>query len=166
LNVRAMSAAISLRPVGPGEEAFLYRVYASTREEELALTGWDAPQKEAFLRMQFHAQHRYYQEQFPDASFQIILRDGAPAGRLYLGRWASEIRIIDIALLPEHRNAGIGSALLGEILAEADRAGKPVSIHVERFNPALRLYERLGFTRAGDNGVYYLLERPPRAALP
>jgi ribosomal protein S18 acetylase RimI-like enzyme len=161
-----MSAAISLRPVGPGEEAFLYRVYASTRVEELALTSWDEPQKEAFLRMQFNAQHKYYQEQFPDASYLIILRDGVPAGRLYLGRWESEIRIIDITLVPEHRNAGIGTFLLGELFAEGDQAGKPVSIHVERFNPALRLYERLGFTQVADQGVYYLMERRPRAAVP
>jgi GNAT superfamily N-acetyltransferase len=161
-----MNAAITLRPVGPGEEAFLYRVFASTREEELARTGWDASQKEAFLRMQFHAQHRYYQEQFPDASYQLILRDGVPAGRLYVGRWESEIRIIDISLLLEHRNAGIGTFLLGEIFAEGDRAGKPVSIHVERFNPALRLYERLGFEQVADQGVYYLMERRPRVAVP
>jgi ribosomal protein S18 acetylase RimI-like enzyme len=161
-----MSSAITLRPVGPGEEAFLYRVFASTRVEELALTSWDAPQKEAFLRMQFHAQHRYYQEQFPNASYQVILRDGVPAGRLYLGRWESELRIIDIALLPEHRNAGTGTFLLGEILAEGDRVGKKVSIHVERFNPAQRLYERLGFVRVADLGVYYLLERPPAESPP
>src|SRR5262249_39352148 len=109
------------------------------------------------------AQHRYYQEQFPGAAFDVILRNGQPAGRLYVDRRAEEIRIIDIALLPEHRRAGIGRGLLEEVLAEATQTSKPVRIHVERFNPALRLYERLGFQRIGDTGVYFLMEWLPRA---
>ena len=156
-----MDKAITLRPIQPGDEEFLYRVYASTREAELALVDWDAAQKEAFLRMQFAAQHAYYQEHYADAAFQVILADGRPAGRLYVARWPDEIRIVDIALLPEHRNAGIGTALLRELLAEGTRAGKPVSIHVERFNPALRLYARLGFTSIADKGVYVLMQWSP-----
>lgn len=152
---------ITLRPITPDDEAFLYRVYASTREAELALVDWDDAQKEAFLRMQFTAQHRYYQEHYPDAAFQIILAGGQPAGRLYIDHWPEEIRIVDIALLPEWRNAGIGTALLEGILQEAEDEGKPVSIHVERFNPAMSLYERLGFTPTGERGVYYLMERLP-----
>ncbi len=156
-----MDKAITLRPIEPDDEEFLYRVYAGTREVELAQVDWDAGHKEAFLRMQFTAQHQYYQEHYAGAAFQVILADGRPAGRLYVARWPDEIRIVDIALLPEHRNAGIGTALLRDLLAESARAGKPVSIHVERFNPALRLYERLGFTSIADKGVYLLLECSP-----
>jgi ribosomal protein S18 acetylase RimI-like enzyme len=87
--------------------------------------------------------------------------DGEPAGRLYLFRGDREIRIVDIALLPEHRGNGAGSSLLRDVLAEADAGGKRVTIHVERANPALRLYERLGFSIAEDRGVYLFLERPP-----
>jgi ribosomal protein S18 acetylase RimI-like enzyme len=152
----------SLRPANPTDREFLFRVYASTRTEELAPVPWDEHQKAAFLRMQFDAQDRHYHEHFPDAAFQVVVRDGQPAGRFYVARWAKEIRIVDIALLPEHRDAGIGTALLRELFAEADRAGKPVSIHVERFNPALRLYERLGFRRVVDKDVYVLMERAPR----
>ena len=158
-----MDKAITLRPIEPDDEEFLYRVYAGTREVELAQVDWDAGQKEAFLRMQFTAQHQYYQEHYAGAAFQVILADGRPAGRLYVARWPDEIRIVDIALLPEHRNAGIGTALLKDLLAEGARAGKPVSIHAERFNPALRLYERLGFTSIVDKGVYLLLEWAPAA---
>ena len=158
-----MDKAITLRPIEPDDEEFLYRVYAGTREAELAQVAWDAAQKEAFLRMQFTAQHQYYQEHYAGAAFQVILADGRPAGRLYVARWPDEIRIVDIALLPEYRNAGIGTALLRDLLAEGARAGKPVSIHVERFNPALRLYERLGFTSITDKGVYLLLEWAPAA---
>lgn len=83
--------------------------------------------------------------------------DGRPAGRLYVARWPAEIRIVDISLLPEHRGHGIGTALLGDLTAEAAAAGTPLTIHVERFNPALRLYQRLGFVAVGDAGVYLLL---------
>jgi ribosomal protein S18 acetylase RimI-like enzyme len=125
------------------------------------LVAWDAAQKEAFVRMQFTAQHSHYQQHYPDAAFDIILVNGQPAGRLYVDRWTKEIRIVDIALLPEYRNAGIGTTLLKGILEEATQAGKPVSIHVERFNPALHLYERLGFSTISENGVYYLMEWVP-----
>jgi ribosomal protein S18 acetylase RimI-like enzyme len=159
-----MTDSITLRPVAEGDESFLYQVYASTRQEELAPVPWTEAQKAAFLRMQFEAQRRHYRENYPDAAFLVILRGGRPAGRLYVDRRPEGIRIIDIALLPEHRGVGIGTALLAEILAEGDREGKPVSLHVEHFNPALRLYERLGFRRIEDTGVYYLLERPPGGA--
>ena len=124
---------------------------------------WDKKQKDAFLRAQFDAQDHWYRENYIGASFDVVLVDGERAGRLYLNRGDSEIRIVDIALLPEHRGNGVGSALLRDLLAEADVAGKRVTIHVERLNPALRLYERLGFSVAEDKGVYLFLERPPAA---
>ena len=124
---------------------------------------WDAATKDAFVRMQFTAQDSYYRQQFPDTSFDIVMVDGVPAGRLYVDRRDAEIRIIDIALLPEHRGNGIGTSLLRDLLAEADAAGKSVTIHVERLNPALRLYERLGFSLAEDKGIYLFLERTPRS---
>jgi ribosomal protein S18 acetylase RimI-like enzyme len=123
---------------------------------------WDDAQKDAFLRMQFDAQDAWWQENYADASFDVILVEGEPAGRLYVHRGPSEIRIVDIALLPEHRGNGIGTRLLEELLAEGDASAKSVTIHVERMNPALRLYARLGFSLAEDKGVYLFLERPPR----
>ena len=140
------------------DHEFLYRVYASTRQEELAAVPWTAEQKEAFLRSQFDLQHQHYQKYYGDAEFDIILRDGKPAGRLYVHRSPEEIRIVDIALLPEHRGAGIGSSLLQDVLTEAAGTGKRVSIHVEQFNPAMRLYERLGFTKQEEVGVYFRME--------
>jgi ribosomal protein S18 acetylase RimI-like enzyme len=152
---------LTLRPAGPGDGEFLYRVYASTRSEELEPVPWDEAQKEAFLRAQFGAQDRWYREHYRQATYAVIVVDGGPAGRLYVHRGDAEIRIVDIALLPEHRGNGVGTSLLGDLLAEADAAGKRVTIHVERLNPALRLYERLGFSVAEDKGVYLFLERPP-----
>jgi ribosomal protein S18 acetylase RimI-like enzyme len=136
-------------------------VYASTREEELVTVPWDDAQKAAFLRQQFDAQDAWWRENYADASFDVIVVDGEPAGRLYVHRGPSDIRIVDIALLPEHRGGGIGTSLLEELSAEADAAGKSLTIHVERMNPALRLYGRLGFSVAEDKGVYLFLERPP-----
>ncbi len=142
-----MSTATTLRPITPEDQAFLRRVYASTRAEEMAVVPWSEGEKEDFLRFQFDAQHRYYQEQFPRAAFDLILRRGEPIGRLYVDRREDEIRLIDIALLPGHRGGGLGGAIMGEILAEGAAAGKLVRIHVEHDNPAMRLYRRLGFEK-------------------
>jgi GNAT superfamily N-acetyltransferase len=151
-------AALALRPIRPDDAPFLLSVYASTRETELALVSWDSAQKAAFVRMQFDAQHAYYQEQYADASFDIVLVDGQRAGRLYVRYGSDEFRIVDVALLPEFCNRGIGTALLKRLQSEAAAVGKPVRIHVERFNPALRLYERLGFRQIEDKGVYLFME--------
>lgn len=149
---------ITLRPITPEDEAFLCRVYASTREEELAVVPWDEAQKAAFLQMQFQAQHAFYAANYTRAQFDVILLDDVPVGRLYVDRREHEIRIVDIALLPDYRRQGIGTLLLQEILAEGAVRGVPVTIHVEMNNPALALYRRLGFRHAADHGLYYLLQ--------
>lgn len=155
-----MSGAVLLRPATDADLSFLLRLYASTRAEELAAVDWPAEQRDAFVRQQFEAQHAWYREQYVGASFDVVEVEGEPVGRLYVARWERAVRIVDVSLLPEWRGRGIGSRLLGALLAEADAVGKPVSIHVERFNPALRLYDRLGFALSEDKGVYLLLERP------
>ncbi len=146
-----------LRTVTPEDDSFLAGVYASSRAEELAVTGWSEEQKEIFCRRQFDAQSTYYAATYPEASFQIIERDGVPIGRLYVARWEKEIRIVDITLLPEFRGSGIGTKLLRKLQDEARTASKSLTIHVERFNPALRLYERLEFQQIEDKGVYLLM---------
>src|SRR3954467_9873691 len=149
---------LSLRPITPEDDSFLAGVYASTRMEELAVTGWSDEEKFAFCRSQFDAQSAHYRENYPGASLQVIEDAGVPIGRLYVARWEREIRIMDIALLPEHRGSGIGTKLLRELQEEARSAGKSLTIHVERFNPAMELYQRLGFRQVEDKGVYLLLE--------
>src|SRR5690349_3210820 len=129
--------------------------------EEMDLVDWTTAQKEAFLRMQFRAQDQFYRENYLDAEYLIILKDDQPIGRLYTHRRAEEIRVMDIALLPAYRQMGIGSLLMNQILDEAARNNLPVTIHVERFNPALHLYERLGFRLAEDRGVYFFLRWLP-----
>jgi ribosomal protein S18 acetylase RimI-like enzyme len=158
-----MKDNITFRPITENDMDFLYRVYASTREDELAVTDWDDAQKEEFLKMQFNAQHVYYQEHYPEASFQVILLDNKSVGRLYLERLEEEFRLIDIALLPEYRNKGIGTGLIRDVMAEAAKEKKPVRIHVEEFNPAIRLYERLKFKKLEMRGVYWFMEWSPKA---
>src|SRR5438105_2871111 len=130
------TATPTLRKALPADELSLRRVYASVRYEELSIVPWADEQRDAFLSQQFEAQDAYYREHYHPASFDVIEVDGEPVGRLYVARWEDEIRIIDIALLPEHRGAGIGTQLLERLLAEGDEAGKRVSIHVEAHNPA------------------------------
>jgi len=152
--------SVRLRLAREEDAEFLERVYASTRIEELATTDWDEAQKAAFCRHQFTAQAAHYRTHYPKAQYSVIERerDGAAVGRLYVDRWTKEIRIMDITLLPEFRGAGIGTELLRALQEEARRVGKTLSIHVERFNPAKGLYERLGFGVKEDKGVYLLME--------
>ena len=148
---------LHLRSIHSEDREFLFRVYAGTRTEELALTDWDEAQKQAFLTQQFEAQHHHYQTHYPGVRLDLILLEDTPVGRLYVARWREEIRIMDIALLPDYRNRGIGSGLLRDLLEEGAVTGKRLTIHVERYNPALRLYRRMGFEPVGETGVYLLL---------
>ena len=156
-----MERLTTLRPSTADDEPFLCRLYASTREDEMAVVPWSASEKDVFLTSQFNAQHTFYHQQFNKAEFLIIEQENNPIGRLYLDRREDEIRLIDIALLPEHRNRGIGKTFLEELLKEGQQKGLPVRIHVEHNNPALRLYERLGFQKVTENGVYFLMEKLP-----
>jgi ribosomal protein S18 acetylase RimI-like enzyme len=152
-----MQRTVQLRRAKDEDVEFLRILYASTREEELAVTGWSEEQTREFCRMQFEAQSAHYREHYPAADYAVIECEGANVGRLYVNRGEREIRIMDLALLPEWRGKGIGTFLLHELQAEASSRVVPLSIHVERFNPALRLYERLGFRAIEDRGVYFLL---------
>jgi ribosomal protein S18 acetylase RimI-like enzyme len=150
---------VRLRPVAGDDRAFLVDLYASVREPELAHVPWDDAQKRAFVEHQFAAQDEHYRAHYPGATLDLVEVDGEPAGRLYVHRGRSDIRIMDIALVPAYRGRGIGTTLLRGLIAEAERSGRKLSIHVETNNPARRLYERLGFRPAGEHGVYVLMER-------
>jgi ribosomal protein S18 acetylase RimI-like enzyme len=158
---RAAEAGLRFRRVTAADEPFLFRVYASTRIEELAPLPWPEAQKAAFLDAQARAQHTDYQRNYAHADWLVIGRAGADIGRLYLERGEREHNIIDIALLPDWRGQGLGGTLLRDLLDEAGRAGKAMSIYVEKTNPAMRLYERLGFTRLDEQGVYDLMRWAP-----
>jgi ribosomal protein S18 acetylase RimI-like enzyme len=153
--------SVSLRPETVDDEPFLYRVYASTRVEELAATGWAEADKDSFLRMQYAAQRSAYRASHPRASFDVVLVAGEAAGRLYVDRGPDAIQVIDIALLPEHRARGVGTQLVRTLLAEAGAGARRVTLSVERSNRARGLYERLGFHIVRDGEVYLELEWIP-----
>ena len=139
-----------LRPATPDDEPFLLQLYASTRVEELAGVGWDEDQKQAFIKMQFLVRERTH----PRADDRIIVLDERAIGRIMVDRSEAAILLRDIALLPEYRNAGIGSRLIQDLMKEAAAAGKAVRLHVVASSPAVRFYERLGFSRTGNDAAY------------
>jgi ribosomal protein S18 acetylase RimI-like enzyme len=150
--------SLSLRVVDANDEGFLFQVYAGTRAPEMELVDWSAEQKQAFLQMQYNAQRQSYLQQFPKAEYHIILRNDVGVGRLIVDRSDDFISLMDIAILPEHRNSGIGSAFIKALQVESAETNKPLQLHVETFNPALSLYEKLGFTKIGEVGFYWQLE--------
>jgi ribosomal protein S18 acetylase RimI-like enzyme len=159
-DLSGLPPTVTLRPVTPDDREFLLHLYGTTREEELALVPWTDAEKAAFLEQQFDAQAASYQAAYPDGEFLLVLLDGEPAGRLYLGRSPGELRLIDITLLPQHRGRGIGTALIAGIVGRADRDGVEVGLHVEPWNPAKRLYERFGFETVELRGIYEFMLRP------
>ena len=157
------SPSVRLRPAAADDEEVLLEIYASTRADELSLTNWTAPERDAFVRMQFAAQRDYYRTQYPNGDHRLILADNHQAGRLYTAESQDEILILDITLLPHLRGAGIGTPLINEVLSRAMEAGKPVRIYVETRNPSRRLFERLGFRVIEEDGLNVLLECRPSA---
>lgn len=151
---------VALRPATTADDAFLCRVYRCTREAELALTGWDEAEKHAFVRMQLEAQRRHHQA-YDGHSSHVMEVGGQAVGRLEVARGPGEIRVLDITLLADHRNRGVGSVLLRGLLAEGEASDRAVTVHVEPLNPARRLYERLGFQLEADRGLHLLLRWLP-----
>lgn len=163
---RSRQAGLRFQPAGDQDLPFLSALYASTRWQELEPTGWSEEQKRSFLSQQFAAQHHHYVTHYAGAERLVIHRAGGSIGRLYLARWQDEHRIVDIAFVPEACGRGYGTAVLGDALDEAFAAGKRASIHVEKNNPARRLYLRLGFTVVEDKGVYDLMAAFPPGQSP
>jgi RimJ/RimL family protein N-acetyltransferase len=142
------TSSVTFRPVEADDDEFLLKVYTSSREYEMSLIPLSDEQKQAFLKMQITAQQNHYRAYYPDAQHLIILLGGEPVGRIYVNRGDREIRILDVTLLIERRNAGIGTPIIKSLMEEASQAGKSVSIYVENYNRSARLFERLGFTVA------------------
>lgn len=152
---------ITLRPATEADDDFIFNCYASTREQELAQVPWSREQKEAFVRMQYTAQKQHYAAEAPQASHDIIYLDATPVGRIFLDRREDALHILDVTVLPQHRNQGTGSLMLRRLLDEAGRLGKPVTIYVESFNPSLRFFERLNFRKDHEKGLHLLMKWQP-----
>lgn len=141
---------INLREPTPEDQPFLLEVYASTRLDELEGLEWDENQKLTFIKMQFLARERTY----PRVDNRIIVFNGRDIGRILVDRTDTAISLTDIALLTDYRNAGIGTRLIQDLMTEASASGKPLKLHVLETSPAVRLYERLGFSRTGFEAAY------------
>jgi ribosomal protein S18 acetylase RimI-like enzyme len=148
---------LMLRAARPEDDAFLLDVYASTRADELALTQWTTTQRDAFLRMQFEAQRQHYGQQHPEQELAVVELAGSPIGRLWVARKKSEIRILDLTIIPSHRSRGVGTRLLENLMSEASGAGKELTIYVESYNRSIGLFHRLGFLKTGESGFSHLL---------
>jgi ribosomal protein S18 acetylase RimI-like enzyme len=151
----------ALRPYCIDDQEFLFRLYASTRQHEIAAFGWPEPQQQAFLRMQFNAQQHWYEMSYGQADHQIVEQDGIPIGRIMVSRQRAFILLVDIALLPEFRGQGIGGELIRQLILECDQRKLPLRLQVQRINPAQRLYERLGFSKTGEDQMYLQMEKQP-----
>ena len=152
------TSGVTLRPVTDDDRAFLVDVYGSTRDEELSQVSWPEGQREAFVLMQFDAQDAEYHPRNPHGTFDVIEVGGRPAGRLYVDRRPGDIRIVDIALLPEFQGAGTGGRLISRLMDEAAGSGCKLSIHVEVHNRAAELYTRMGFLVVDEQGLYRRME--------
>jgi ribosomal protein S18 acetylase RimI-like enzyme len=152
---------IALRPYQDYDRDFLFKLYASTRAEEIAPFRWPPAQQEAFLRMQFTAQQQWYAISYAQAEHHIVEQDGVPIGRLMVTRQPPAAVLVDIALLSEHRGKGIGGGLVRDLIQQCNQAKLPLRLQVLKTNPALRLYERLGFIRTGEDQMYIQMEKKP-----
>jgi len=154
-------SGFELRPIQSQDMDFLCQLYGSTREEELAQVEWPSAQKDAFVRMQFEAQHAHYQQHYPNAQFDVVLYDAKPIGRMYVDRHPKEIRLMEVTLVQAIRGRGLGTTLMRWLMDEAAQTDKILTLHVEEFNPAYRLYQRLGFKPLEQRGVYMFMEWKP-----
>lgn len=150
-----------LTPVTPSDDSLLFEIYVSARAEELKFAPWTEEVKRTFLESQFQAQAQYYFSKYPDGCFDIIEFDDQKIGRLYKAALDDEIRIIDLTLLPEFRNQGIGTSLISDILKTGEEQKKAVRIYLETYNPSQTLFSRLGFRTISEDGVYALWEKMP-----
>lgn len=160
--MKLTNTALTLRPITPKDTPFLLEVYASTREAEMErVPSWTDLMKKEFLASQFRAQHEYYQKNYIGAHFWVIEFENKTIGRLYLDEnfQGKGMRIVDISILPTHRNRGLGQGIFKDLMKRAAELNTPLTIHVEAFNPAKNLYTRLGFkTISETNGIYHLME--------
>ena len=161
MSEATLASLITLRPVTPADGEFLLKLYKSSRGDDLRGLGWSDDRISEFLEMQYEAQQRLHENDYQNATGEIVLLDGKPAGHFLIERREDEIRCVDIALLPENRRAGIGTLLIRRLQNEARGASRPLRLQLIRFNRAVTLLERLGFVRTSETGTHFQMEWVP-----
>jgi ribosomal protein S18 acetylase RimI-like enzyme len=155
---------LTLRPATDADQEFLVGVFASTRVDELQALAWNPIQAEMFINIQYNAQQQSYRLSYPTAENNIILHDGKPIGRMLIDRSEEAIHLVDIAILPDYRNRGVGAELIGGLLAEGAKRGREVVLSVFHTNPAIHLYDRLGFSKVDEQSLYWKMRWLPEKA--
>ena len=154
---------IEMRPAEAGDQRFMQQLYASTQTGELRMGGCDTSTEALLIGLQFQARQTWFQNNYPNADLAVIMDRERPIGRLYVDYGVEEIRILDICLIAEYRNRGIGLGLLRSLQAQGARMRVPVRLSVLLGSPAQRLYQRCGFTNLGVDGLHNSMEwQPPR----
>lgn len=156
-----MDALYRFQAINDCDLPLLATIYASSRQDELALSNWPEEQRTLFLQQQFKCQHQHYMQAYPIANYDLIYYQDQVVGRLYVDRRPESIHIIDITLLPQFRNQGLGTEIISSLFSEARSRdkGRLVSLSVEKMNSAGSLYQRLGFEVVRDEGVYIRMAR-------
>ena len=148
-----------LRPASADDADFLFRLYASTRTDELDAAAFPAEMREPFLRMQHAAQTTHYSRTYPEAVHRVIMDGEVRIGRELVHRDADGILLVDVAILPAYCGRGIGTSLLDSLMKECSSNGRPLRLHVFKMNEnAYRRYIRLGFRVVSDDGMYLSME--------
>lgn len=141
-----------LRPASEADEAFLLELYGHERKADLLLSGLNAPQRQAFVHLQFRARQASYAANFPNAVDSILcVEDGTPAGRVLVDRTPAEIRLVDIAVLPHWQRRGLATQVIQELQEECRSANTAIRLQVLIGSGAERLYEKLGFIGEGED---------------
>jgi len=143
-----MSQEINLRDATEQDYEFLYDLHRETLKEYVGQTwGWDEDW-----------QANYFREKFDVSGRRIIQQNGADIGCITVRDKGTHIFLAYIALVPAFQRKGIGTQLIEEILNEANRKQKPVTLKVLKTNPARALYERLGFTVIEITDTHYFMK--------
>ena len=153
--------SITLRPATEDDQDFLLELFKSSRGDDLRGLGWEEERIGEFLGMQYEAQQNFVRADHPKINDQIVLSEGTPVGHLAVEHRPNEFRLVDLALLPEHRNHGTGALLIQELQTQSAAARRPLRTQVIRYNRAVGLFERLGFRRTSETGTHFQMEWLP-----
>ena len=156
--MKEINQRIILRPVAPEEEIFWKEVFFDSVRAHFSILNLAEYQLSALLEMQYAAQKADYGKNYPKAENDLILYDGAPAGRVILTTERGDLHLVDIVVLSKYRNLGIGTEILNWLFERSRQTKMPVRFSVERNNRAFRLYERLGFKIVGEMPAHFQME--------
>jgi ribosomal protein S18 acetylase RimI-like enzyme len=154
---RTTGNTTALVPAGPEDSPWIEALQRGILAE--ALAGIPEPQLGPLLELQLRSQDQQYRRDWPGASSFLIMAGANRVGRILLHEGAQRDHLVDISILHEFRNAGIGTQALQLLISRAESRSNDLCLRVAASNPALALYQRLGFEIVADAGVYLEMKR-------